>query len=77
MEAKGRDDLAATGASKSGRKHGHARGEERDDHRGDEADGVHGPHPHERGERDLTTREVKNKCRSKKKIEEQKNCGRV
>ena len=51
MEAKGRDDLAATGASNGGRKHGHARGEERDERHGDEAVGVHGPHPHEQGER--------------------------
>ena len=50
MEAKGRGDLAATGASNGGRKHGHARGEERDDRRGDEAVGVHGPGPRERGE---------------------------
>ena len=51
MEAKGRDDLAATGASNGGRKHGHARGEERDKRAGDEAIRVHGPCPRERGAR--------------------------
>ena len=58
MEAKGRGDLAATGASNGGRKHGHVRGEERDEHAGDEAVGVHGPRPRERGERGGRGREV-------------------